>query len=200
MLKVEKLKVHGLPPLSFEVPAGECLAIEGPSGSGKTLVLRAVADLDAAEGYVFLEGAERQEMPAPAWRRQVRYAAAEPAWWAATPRPHFVSDPNLNALVATLGLAPTCLDQPLDRLSTGERQRLALVRAIADRPKVLLLDEPTSALDDAASGLVEDLIRSCLEAGTIVILVSHDSGLVLRQADARLQLAKPQATAKGAAA
>jgi ABC-type iron transport system FetAB ATPase subunit len=82
VLKVEKLKVHGLPPLSFEVPAGECLAIEGPSGSGKTLVLRAVADLDAAEGYVFLDGAERQEMSAPGWRRHVRYTASAPAFLA----------------------------------------------------------------------------------------------------------------------
>lgn len=178
---------------------GECLAIEGPSGSGKTLVLRAIADLDAADGYVFLEGAERREMSAPDWRRQVRYCAAEPAWWAATPRPHFLADTNLDGLVASLGIAAACLDHPLDRLSTGERQRLALARAVIDRPKVLLLDEPTSALDGASSGLVEDLIRSRLEMGTIVILVSHDAGLVMRHADARLQLAKPQATAKLAA-
>jgi ABC-type Mn2+/Zn2+ transport system ATPase subunit len=107
-------------------------------------------------------------------------------------------DPGLDALVASLGLPEACLDQPLDRLSTGERQRLALARAVADQPKVLLLDEPTSALDDESSRLVEDLIRSWLGAGTIIILVSHDTELVMRHADARLQLAKTQAPAKGA--
>ena len=69
MLRVEKLKVGGLPPLSFEVAKGECMSIEGPSGSGKTRLLRAIADLDDAPGYVFLEGVERREMPAP-WRRR----------------------------------------------------------------------------------------------------------------------------------
>ena len=48
VLRVERLKVGALPPLSFELPAGECLAVEGPSGSGKTRLLRAIADLDPA--------------------------------------------------------------------------------------------------------------------------------------------------------
>ena len=64
MLRVEHLQAGTLPPLTFEVAAGECLAIEGPSGAGKTLLLRAIADLDPAPGQVFLNGAERNEMPA----------------------------------------------------------------------------------------------------------------------------------------
>jgi ABC-type iron transport system FetAB ATPase subunit len=79
VLRVEHLQAATLPPLTFEVAAGECLAIEGPSGAGKTLLLRAIADLDPAPGQVFLSGAERNEMPAPVWRRSVRYCAAEPA-------------------------------------------------------------------------------------------------------------------------
>ncbi len=86
VLRVERLQVAGLPPLSFEVPDGECLAVEGASGAGKTLLLRAIADLDAATGDVTVDGEERREMPAHAWRRRVRYCAAEPAWWADTPR------------------------------------------------------------------------------------------------------------------
>ena len=79
MLRVEHLQAGTLPPLTFEVGAGECLAVEGPSGAGKTRLLRAIADLDSAPGQVFLNGAERNEMPAPRWRRHVRYCAAEPA-------------------------------------------------------------------------------------------------------------------------
>ena len=84
MLRVEHLKVPGLPPLSFEVPSGECLAVVGASGTGKTLLLRAIADLDPPEtgvedggGLVFLNGAEREELSGAAWRLRVRALAKE---------------------------------------------------------------------------------------------------------------------------
>ena len=60
MLRVDHLKVRGLPPLSFSVSKGECLAVEGPSGCGKSLLLRAIADLDPAEGAVFLRRGRTQ--------------------------------------------------------------------------------------------------------------------------------------------
>ncbi len=189
MLRIDALKVGGLPPLSFTVAAGECLGIEGPSGSGQTRILRAIADLDAAEGYVFLEGEERREMPAPRWRRRVRYVSSEPAWWEETPRAHMPAAPHVEALVAALGLEPSILDRPVAQLSTGERQRLGLVRALADEPAVLLLDEPTSALDAASAARIEDMIRIALRAGRVVILVSHDAGLLARLAQSRVHLA-----------
>lgn len=193
MLRVEHLKVGSLPPLSFAVAAGECLAIEGPSGSGKTRILRAIADLDVVEGQVFLDGAGRHEMPATAWRKLIRYVAAEPGWWADTPRATLLITPQTEArtlrLLSAVGLADEMLDRPVAMLSTGERQRIALVRALLDEPKVLLLDEPTAALDLAATALVEELIRFQLLAGRCVLIASHDRALVDRLAHARLQLA-----------
>jgi ABC-type iron transport system FetAB ATPase subunit len=189
VLRVDYLSVPGMPALSFEVAARECLAVEGPSGSGKTRLLRAIADLDPAEGYVFLEGVERREMAAPAWRRRVRYAAAEPAWWAPTAREHFAATAKLERLLPALALDPALLDRPIAELSTGERQRFGLIRAIADEPQVLLLDEPTSALDAATAALAQELIKFQLLAGRIVVLVSHDAGQIERLAHARLQLA-----------
>jgi ABC-type multidrug transport system ATPase subunit len=189
MLRIDNLRVGGLPPLSFEVPAQECLAVEGPSGSGKTRLLRAIADLDPAEGYVTLEGVERREVPGPEWRRRVRYASAEPAWWAATAREHFPATAKLDRLLAALALDPALLDRPVAELSTGERQRLGLIRAVADEPRVLLLDEPTSALDAEAAALAEELIRFQMLAGRMVVLVSHDPQRIARLAHARLQLA-----------
>jgi ABC-type iron transport system FetAB ATPase subunit len=189
VLRVDYLTLPGLPALSFEVAAGECLAVEGPSGCGKTRLLRAIADLDPAGGYVLLEGVERHEMSGPQWRRHVRYVSAEPAWWAPTPRAHFPPSDRLERLLTALALDIGVLDRPLAELSTGERQRLALVRALADEPGVLLLDEPTSALDATGSALVEELIRFQLLAQRIVLLVSHDGALVQRLAHARLQLA-----------
>ena len=188
MLRIDYLAVSGLPLISFEVAPHECLAIEGPSGSGKTRLLRAIADLDAADGFVYLEGAERREVPGPEWRRRVRYASAEPAWWGANARAHFPPAAKLDRLIPAVGLEPELLDRPLSELSTGERQRLGLVRAIADEPRVLLLDEPTSALDAQATALAEELIRFQMLAGRMVVLVSHNPLQVARLAQIRLLL------------
>ncbi len=197
MLKIEHLKVRGLPRLSFEVPSGECFAVLGPSGSGKTLLLRAIADLDPDDpaatdpGHVFLSGAERREMPASKWRRLVRYVPAEPAWWAETARDHLPPNADPSRLMRSLALEPALLDRPLHVLSTGERQRLALMRAMIDDPKVLLLDEPTAALDATNAALVEELIRFQLLQGRTVILVSHDPEQARRLAHAELHLGAP---------
>jgi len=192
VLRVEHLKIGELPPLTFVVPDGECLAVEGPSGSGKTRLLRAIADLDPARGQVFVDGAERCEMSAPRWRKLVRYVSAEPAWWTPTPRQSFPD--NERALekvergMASLALPLKLLDRSLSQLSTGERQRLAVLRALIDEPRVLLLDEPTSALGPEHSGLVEELLRYQLISNCSAVLVSHDLGQIKRLADARLQL------------
>ncbi len=90
-----------------------------------------------------------------------------------------------------LGLNAKVFDQPLTQLSTGERLRLALARALADQPRVVLLDEPTGALDKASAALAEELMRYQVLAGRTVILVSHDKGQIERLADVRLQLADP---------
>ncbi len=202
MLKVEKLAIPGLPLLSFEVAAGECLGIEGPSGSGKTRILRALADLEPAGGYVFLEGAERAEISAPQWRQHVRYVSAEPAWWAETARQHVTRQPELQRferMAASLGIERAALDRPTALLSTGERLRLGLARALADEPRVILLDEPTGALDQAATALTEELIRFQVLTGRAVVLVSHDPGQMARLAHKQLQLGssnpKPPASA-----
>jgi ABC-type iron transport system FetAB ATPase subunit len=193
LLRVEHLRIGSLPPLSFAVANGECLAIEGPSGSGKTRILRAVADLDPVDGQLFLDGAERREMPATHWRHMVRYAPAEPGWWADTPRGTLprgdAFQPRIARLLAALGLGEDVLDRAISLLSTGERQRIALVRALIDEPKVLLLDEPTGALDVGSTALVAELIRFQLLAGRSALIASHDEALVERLAHARLQLA-----------
>ena len=202
MLRVDQVRIQGLPPLTFTVPDGECLAVEGPSGTGKTRLLRAIADLDPVDGYVFLDGAERGEMAGHLWRRRVRYVAAEPGWWAETAGAHMPASTRVLRLVAALGLDAGHLRRPVAELSTGERLRLSLVRALADEPRALLLDEPTAALDAATALVAEELIRFECLAGRSVVLVSHDTGQIDRLAHARLQLARPEpaASATGAPA
>lgn len=209
LLRIENLKAGPQPPLTFEVADGECLAVEAPSGAGKTCLLRALADLDPAPGQVFLDGAERGEMPAPKWRKLVRYVSAEPGWWSDTPRAafalssdaqeHAAQAARLDRLLGAVGLGAEKLDQPVATLSTGERTRLALVRALLDEPRVLLLDEPCAALDAASSALVEELIRYQLLSGRTVLLVSHDAGQIERLSHARLILPAPK-RANGSAA
>jgi ABC-type multidrug transport system ATPase subunit len=189
VLKVDHLRVGALSPVSFALAAGQCLAVSGASGSGKTRLLRAIADLDPAEGTVMLEGAERAEMTGPQWRKLVRYVSAEPGWWAVTPRPHFAADVEaVGPLVEALALPREILDRPVAHLSTGERLRLGLLRAVCGRPKVLLLDEPLAGLDREAGLRVEALIGAELDLGRIVVLVSHQPAGIQRRARAELTI------------
>jgi ABC-type iron transport system FetAB ATPase subunit len=185
-----------LPSLTFEVADGECLTVEGASGSGKTRLLRAIADLDPVEGLIFLDGAERREIAGPRWRSLVRYVAAEPGWWSETPRGTFPRDTvdteRVERQLANVGLTADHLDRDISHLSTGERTRLAFVRALQGEPKVLLLDEPTAALDPASAALVEEQIRFQLYAGRIIVLATHDVGLSQRVSHTRLMLPKPR--------
>jgi phosphate-transporting ATPase len=175
LLSVRGLARPGLQPLAFDLAEGECLAVRGPSGAGKTLLLRALADLDPNEGELRLDDCAREAMPAPRWRRLVTYLPAEPGWWAETVGAHFADWPAAEPLVEALGLPSACRDWPVLRLSTGERQRLALVRALVQRPRVLLLDEPTAGLDEETRTAVEALIAARLSEGTAALWVTHDA-------------------------
>jgi putative ABC transport system ATP-binding protein len=198
MLRIEELEVHGLKPVSLEIASGECIAIQGPSGSGKTVLLRAIADLDPARGKIALDTSRREALTGPEWRKSVRYAAAEPGWWAATPRAHFSGADGLDNSVKALGLKPSQLDQSITQLSTGERQRMALLRAIADKPAVLLLDEPTGALDANATARAERVIRNLLKKGAAIVLVSHDPAQVKRLATRTLMIRNGRLTERRA--
>ena len=147
LLQIRDLRTHILKPVSFSLAAGECVAVKGPSGAGKTLLLRAIADLDPNHGLVRLENRDRATIPGPEWRRLVGYVPAEPGWWAETIGEHFGDWTAAAILLKDLGFPDEAKNWPIARLSTGERLRLALVRALIIRPKVLLLDEPTAALE-----------------------------------------------------
>lgn len=179
MLTVNALKrLHVL--VSFELADAECIALQGPSGVGKSLLLRAIADLDPSEGSVELDGMPREAMPAPVWRKQVTYVAAESGWWADTVQEHFTAWDQAVVLAKQLGLPSSCGNWPIRRLSTGEKQRLGLVRALLLHSRVLLLDEPTSALDAASSASVEAIVAERVSTGTSVVWSTHNSAQARR--------------------
>jgi ABC-type iron transport system FetAB ATPase subunit len=170
---------------SLAVDAGEIVTLRGPSGSGKTLLLRALADLDPHEGKVWLDGVEQAAMPAAAWRRRVRYVAAEAAWWSDRVGDHFRSAAVAARAAVDLGLPAECMDWAVARLSTGEKQRLGFLRAIEDHPDVLLLDEPTAALDEVSGHAVEAVIERLLRGGAAILLVTHSEAQEARLARRR---------------
>lgn len=190
-LRIVELRSRLAGPFDLSLAAGECLAITGPSGAGKSLFLRLIADLDPGQGQVFLDGVERRGMAAPAWRRRVVYNAAEPGWWHEDVAAHFRRDAMTFAreLAPRLALAPALLDAQVVQLSTGERQRLALIRALALASPALLLDEPTGALDQDSTGRVEQVLRERLAAGATIVMVTHSAEQAARLGHRHMRMA-----------
>lgn len=172
-LAVRELRGAHFGPVSFELRAGGLVFVCGPSGAGKSRLLRALADLDPSHGEVRLDGVLREALPPAAWRRQVGLLPADPQWWAPRVIDHFPSLPN-HAELEALGLEAGILDRPVHVLSSGERQRLALLRLLANGPRVLLLDEPTANLDPDNTGRVERRITALrVGKGVGVVWVGH---------------------------
>ncbi len=181
-LSVRDLHRPGLQPTSFQVHAGECVAVMGTSGSGKTLLLRAIADLDPNRGSATLEGESRESVPAPTWRRWFTYVPAESGWWATRVGDHFDEWKSAERFLTELLLSEASPEWSVSRLSTGERQRLSLARALVGGPRVLLLDEPTSGLDEAARDAVETLLEKFRGEGAAILWVTHDRAQARRVA------------------
>jgi iron complex transport system ATP-binding protein len=184
-----------LQPLSFEVPAGERLAVVGPNGAGKSTLLRLLAGrLAPTRGSVSIDGDDLAELAADARSQRIAVLAqSEPAGISLCVRDYVAlgripwrqrsaAATHHDAVTRALALCELTrsADRALHTLSGGERQRAALARALAQSPSVLLLDEPTNHLDLRARFDLLDLVR-CL--GITVVAVLHDLALVGRFAD-----------------
>ncbi len=188
MLEIRALHRLGVGPIDLRLADGSCLSLAGRSGSGKSVLLRMIADLDPHEGDAVLDGRACSGMPAPAWRRMVTYVAAESGWWDDSVGSHFAADVDVATLLPAVGMAREASQWPVARLSTGERQRLALLRALCPANRVLLLDEPTSGLDAESTALVEDLLQKRMASGTAILLVTHDPEQAARMASRHVEL------------
>lgn len=174
--------------ISLEIRAGEIVTLSGPSGCGKTLLLRAIADLDPSTGTAALDGKHSDQYSGPDWRRCVGYVATESAWWTARVGDHFTVPPAGDDLSA-LGFSAAVLAREVSDLSTGERQRLALLRTLGNRPRIILLDEPTASLDHETTLRLEGLVRAYVESSNCGALwVCHDINQRQRIADRAFQV------------
>lgn len=181
-LAIEGLHSLHLGPIDLELAAGECVCLSGSSGAGKSLLLRALADLDPHEGTVRLNGHDCLSLVPAQWRRRVGYLHAESQWWLDRVGAHFPH--GIPQGLEQLGLPAQCMEWEVGRCSTGERQRLALLRLLANRPEVLLLDEPTASLDPTATAAAEALVAEYRTTHQAAVLwVSHDPGQIARVAD-----------------
>ncbi|MDM8522529.1 ATP-binding cassette domain-containing protein [Desulfococcaceae bacterium HSG8] len=191
-LKIENLSFHNIGPVSLSIASSECIGITGPSGSGKTLFLRAIADMEPYSGRIFLDDIESVSFSGPEWRKKVGLLPAESAWWHDTVGEHFQQKTEQGwdgSWFETLGFDPDVETWSINRLSSGERQRLALLRLLSNRPKALLLDEPTANLDPENTDRVEKLLENYrIENEPAVIWVSHDVRQLGRVADRRFLL------------
>lgn len=188
ILRLQKLITRHVGPIELSVAAGECVCIHGASGSGKTLLLRAIADLDPHDGEAWLDAESCSSLPAPDWRRSVALVIAESQWWSERVGDHFAMGVDA-AWMEGLGLPTDALDWQLGRCSTGERQRLALLRTLMQAPAVLLLDEPTGNLDQESTQRVEALLDDYRRQRQAALLwVSHDTGQIDRVAARRFIL------------
>ncbi|RTG93551.1 ABC transporter ATP-binding protein [Thermus scotoductus] len=176
--------------IDLEVYPGEILALLGPSGCGKTTLLRVVAGLESPDrGRIFLEGREITLLPPE--RRGIGFVFQDYALF-----PHLTALGNVafglkgkdrleRAKRALERVGMTLFqDRRPGELSGGQQQRIALARALAPGPKLVLLDEPFSSLDASLKASTREEVRKILkETGTTALLVTHDQEEALSFAD-----------------
>ena len=170
--------------VDIDAAGGSILAVFGPNGAGKTTLLRALSGERRPDaGEVTLDGAAVQG-PDPAWRARVGLVSHRTGLY----RKLTVGE-NLAFFGALHGLefdrraAVRALEEvgaadlaavPVEKLSRGQRQRAALARSLLHDPDVLFLDEPFTGLDPGGASTLEAVLHARREAGSVVVLVTHD--------------------------
>lgn len=177
-LQIKNIQTHHVGPLDLTISSDAVVSLRGQSGCGKSLLLRAIADLDPHQGEVLLDNVSREEYSGAQWRKKIAYLPAVSQWWGDYVCDHFddeLDQAQMSEWLASLDLKQAILEAATATLSSGERQRLALIRMLANGPQVLLLDEPTASLDPDNVARVEALIAGYQRQSACAVLwVGHD--------------------------
>ena len=183
-----KPQVVAVDRVSFSVRTGEIFGVLGPNGSGKSTLIRLIATLllpDSGTIQVFGQDVVRQPMQV---QRQINRVSVEASFFKKlSPMENLVYGARLYGLdggetrrrvveiLTRLGLEKRVIYQPIEEMSRGMQQKVAIARALLSRPRLLLLDEPTTGLDPRSKREVQAVIRELnQEHGTTILLTTHD--------------------------
>jgi len=174
--------------ISYNFEKGRIYNIMGPSGAGKSSFLRLINRLDEpTRGKVVFHGENYNQCRACGLRRKIGYLFQTPYLFPGTVRDNLLyaedklTEDEIQRLVKQSQIPPGIIDDDVENLSIGEKQRVALARLLAMGPEVILLDEPTSALDPTYTKAIEDLIKCIVkERSLTVIIVTHNPEQALR--------------------
>ena len=183
--------------VSLTIEAGQLVCLVGPNGSGKTSLLHALAGIGAPAGKVSLDGVDPRRLGQATKSHYLTYlpAGRDIGW------------PMRSGDLVALGGEPRpipeldledLMDRRVDTLSTGERSRILIARALLPRPRLLLLDEPTSNLDPLWQFRLMELLQSETRGqGSSALVAMHDLDLAERYADRILVMDKGRIAAEG---
>lgn len=180
-LRATGLAIPGrLRPTSLALGGGQLVALVGPNGGGKTSLLRALARVEEARGTVIIDGEEVSSLGEARRRSLLAFLQASRDFaWPITARDVIAlgltrrDEARIDDLVISVGLSALA-ERAVGTLSTGERTRVLLARAMAARPRLLLLDEPFAHLEPYWVLRLGEILRELAEAGTLVLVALHD--------------------------
>jgi iron complex transport system ATP-binding protein len=189
-----------LAPTDFAVERPELVCLVGPNGSGKTSLLHALAGIGHASGEVRIGGRRAEDLAPAARRRLLSFLpASRDVAWPLSARDLVrlgASEAEADEAMAALDLTAWA-ERRVDRLSTGERSRVLIARALAPKPLLLLLDEPVANLDPLWQLRLMESLRLAVEGGQGAVVAMHDLDLAARYADRLVLMEEGAIVAEG---
>lgn len=179
----DSIRTEILSGVNLKVHRGELITIMGPSGAGKSTLLRLINRLTEADsGTIHVDSVNIRDFDPKELRRRVGMVFQTPVVFKGSVRENigfgkklWNTDADINALAAEAAIPHELFDADAANLSVGEKQRVCIARALANKPEALLLDEPTSALDLASAEKVESLLlRLQAEHNLTMLWVTHE--------------------------